>query len=57
MFGFSQLRAFGVLSIALGVVIKRLTSFVNLAKWTRIIEIVMGICLVIIIFSHVAIVS
>ena len=57
IFGFSQLIAFGVLSIALGIAIKRLTSFGDLAKWTGIIEIVTGICLVTIIFSPIAIVS
>ncbi|WP_298781430.1 helix-turn-helix transcriptional regulator [uncultured Polaribacter sp.] len=57
IFGMSKLIAFGVLSIIIGIAIKRLVDYGDLAKWTGIIEIITGVCLLMIISSPIAVVS
>ncbi|PWG04843.1 hypothetical protein DIS07_10245 [Polaribacter aquimarinus] len=57
IFGISKLIAFGVLSIIIGMAIRRLTDFGNLANWTGIIEIITGVCLLLIILSPIALVT
>jgi transcriptional regulator with XRE-family HTH domain len=57
VFGLSKLIAYGVLSIIVGIAIKRLVDFGDLAKWTGIIEIITGICLLAVILSPIAIVT
>lgn len=55
--GFSKLITFGVISIILGVAIKRIVSFGDLPKWTGIIEIITGVCFLVIILSPIGIVT
>jgi transcriptional regulator with XRE-family HTH domain len=55
VFGMAKLLAFGVLSLVFGLAILRLKSFGGLAKWTGILEIITGVCLLLIIFSPIAI--
>ena len=55
IFGLSQLLAFGVLSILFGISIKRLKDFGTLANWTGIIEIITGVCLLVIILAPIAV--
>lgn len=57
VFGFAKLIAYGVLSILLGVAIRRLVDFGDLAKWTGTLEIVTGICLLLIILSPIGLVT
>lgn len=57
IFGLAQLIAYGVLSILFGIGIKRLLDFGDLAKWTGIIEIITGICLLLVIFAPIGIVT
>lgn len=55
--GFSKLIAYGVLSVVLGIAIMRLLDFGDLAKWTGIIEIITGVCLLLVILSPIALVT
>ena len=55
--GFSKLISYGVLSIVFGIAIKRLVDFGSLAKWTGILEIITGICLLSIILSPLGLVT
>ncbi len=57
VFGMAKLIAYGVLSILLGMGFKRLMDFGDVAKWTGIIEIVTGICLLAIILSPVGLIT
>lgn len=55
--GFSKLITFGILSILVGIAIKRLKEYGDLAKWTGILEIVTGVCLLLIILAPVALIT
>lgn len=57
VFGFAKLIAYGALSVLFGIGIKRLVDFGGLARWTGIVEITTGICLLAIILSPIAIVT
>ena len=51
---FTKLIIYGVLSILVGMAILRLKSFGDLAKWTGVLEIITGICFLLIILAPVA---
>ncbi len=55
--GLSKLITFGILSILLGIAIRRLKDYGDLAKWTGILEIVTGVCLLLIILAPVALLT
>lgn len=57
IFGLSKLIAYGVLSVIVGIAIMRLTDFGDLAKWTGVLEIITGICLLLVLLSPIAIVT
>ena len=57
IFALSKLIAYGVLSILLGIAIKRLVDFGDLARWTGILEIITGICLLAVLLSPIALVT
>ncbi|WP_299665789.1 helix-turn-helix transcriptional regulator [uncultured Polaribacter sp.] len=57
VFGMAKLIAYGVLSILLGIAIRRLVDFGDLAKWTGILEIITGICLLAVILSPIGVVT
>lgn len=57
VFGLSKIISFGVLSIVIGVAIKKLIDFGDIAKWTGILEIITGICLLAVILSPIAMVT
>lgn len=55
VFGIAQLLSYGVLSILFGIAIKRLINFRDLSKWTGILEIITGVCLLLIILAPISI--
>ncbi|MEE9407243.1 MAG: helix-turn-helix transcriptional regulator [Polaribacter sp.] len=55
--GFSKLITYGVLSIVIGIAIMKLKDFGDLAKWTGILEVVTGICFLLIILSPIGLVT
>lgn len=55
--GYVKLITFSILSVLFGVALLRLKELENLSKWTGIIEIVTGVCLLMIFLAPIALVT